>query len=126
MFIVHTRSTYVRPHKHLGKSESFHVLEGRADVVIFDDEGHIVEVIQTGDYGSRFPFYYRLSTPLFHTLLIRSAFLLFHESTGGPFVRSDTQFAPWSPDESSKPETVAFMERLEELVAPFLNSAHEA
>src|SRR4051812_15824469 len=28
MLIVHTANTYVRPHKHLNKIESFHVIEG--------------------------------------------------------------------------------------------------
>ena len=37
MFIVHAHDTYVRPHKHLSKSVSFHVIEGQADVVIFGE-----------------------------------------------------------------------------------------
>src|SRR5687768_8037033 len=41
MLIVHTRDTYVRPHKHLNKSESFHVIEGTVDVVIFNESGDV-------------------------------------------------------------------------------------
>lgn len=36
MLIVHTRNTYIRPHKHLSKAESFHVIEGLVDVIIFN------------------------------------------------------------------------------------------
>src|SRR6478609_9998623 len=36
MLIVHHRQAYVRPHKHLGKPVSFHLIEGSARVVIFD------------------------------------------------------------------------------------------
>jgi cupin fold WbuC family metalloprotein len=99
MLIVHTRETYVRPHKHLGKSESFHVIEGDVDVVIFDDEGGVTDVIPMGAFASGRPFFYRIAEPLFHTLLIRSDVLVFHETTGGPFRRDDTVFAPWAPDD---------------------------
>src|SRR5580704_9266068 len=44
MVIVHTKDTYVRPHKHLGKAESFHVIEGEVDVVVFDEHGAVDEV----------------------------------------------------------------------------------
>lgn len=45
MIIIHTNSTYVRPHKHLKRSESFYILEGTADVVIFDEGGGVSQVI---------------------------------------------------------------------------------
>ena len=37
------RGTYIRPHRHLvpPKSESFLVLEGLADVILFDNQGAI-------------------------------------------------------------------------------------
>ncbi len=98
MLIVHAAGTYVRPHKHLDKAESFHVIEGRVDVVLFDEQGGVSDVIAMGDYGTGLPFYYRIDQPIFHTLLIRSAVLVFHETTSGPFRREQTVFAPWSPD----------------------------
>ncbi|MDD2752731.1 MAG: WbuC family cupin fold metalloprotein [Candidatus Omnitrophica bacterium] len=98
MFIVHTKDTYVRPHKHLNKSESFFILQGKADVVLFDQKGKIKQVIEMGDYSSGRKFYYRLAQPFFHSLLIYSKYLIFHEVTNGPFKKSDTIFAPWSPD----------------------------
>jgi len=50
--IVLSGNTYIRPHKHLAKSESFHVIEGLVDIVILDDQGAITEVIQLGDFQS--------------------------------------------------------------------------
>src|SRR5215472_17118978 len=70
MLIVHTNDTYVRPHKHLSKSESFHVIEGAVDVVIFDDLGRLTDVIEMAAFQSGRPFFYRIADPLFHTLLI--------------------------------------------------------
>ena len=36
MIIFHKKGTYVRPHKHLFKTESFQLIEGEADALIFD------------------------------------------------------------------------------------------
>jgi cupin fold WbuC family metalloprotein len=87
MLIVHTSDTYVRPHKHLGKSESFHVIDGDVDVVIFSDDGRVADVIPMGPFQSGRRFFYRIADPLYHTLLIRSSVLVFHEATTGPFKR---------------------------------------
>lgn len=113
MFIVHARATYVRPHKHLGKSESFHVIEGAVRVVLFDEDGAVSRVLDLGEPGSGRSFYYRLDEPVYHTLLIESEFLVFHETTGGPFRREETVFAPWAPDETKPDEVRRFAERLE-------------
>lgn len=112
MLIVHSRNTYVRPHKHHGKPESFHVIEGRADIVVFDENGDVRDVIQMGDYASDRAFYYRISTALYHTLLIRTDVLVFHETTTGPFNRKDTVFAHWSPDENDSVGCALFTEKL--------------
>jgi cupin fold WbuC family metalloprotein len=121
MLIVLSQNTYVRPHKHLGKPESFHVIEGSADIVMFDDNGDVHEVIQMGNYATDRAFYYRISTPLYHTLLIRSDVLVFHETTAGPFNRTDTVFAPWSPEESDSVGCGLFMEKLALAVENFFN-----
>ncbi len=100
MLIVHERGAYVRPHRHFGKTESTHIIEGRVDVILFDDDGRIKQTIKMGDFASGLPFYYRMETPLFHTLIIRSDVLVFHETTNGPFDRKETAFAPWAPEDS--------------------------
>jgi cupin fold WbuC family metalloprotein len=119
MLIVHLEETYIRPHKHLGKSESFHLIEGLVDVVVFDDAGAITQVIEMGDYASGRHFYYRLADPLYHTLVIRSEFVVFHESTTGPFNRSDIIFAEWAPEETAIPERTRFQRELAEKVGQF-------
>ena len=116
MMIVHTRETYVRPHKHPGKSESLHVIEGVVDVVIFDESGQPSRVLAMGDLASGRPFYYRIDDPLYHTLLIRSEVLVFHETTSGPFNRAETVFAPWAPEEGDVEGVRQFIERVEEAV----------
>ena len=117
MLIVHTRETYVRPHKHLGKSESFHVIEGEVDVVIFDEEGAVADAIRMGSYESGKTFYYRIADPLYHTLLIRSDVIVFHEATNGPFRPEDMIFAPWEPDANDVAAQKEFLKRVERDVA---------
>jgi cupin fold WbuC family metalloprotein len=113
MFIVHTNDAYVRPHKHPGKSESFHIIEGDVDVVVFDDDGGVADVIRMGAYASGRPFYYRIAEPLYHTLLIRSEVLVFHETTSGPFRRADTVFAPWAPEDGDPSAVRRYLADLE-------------
>jgi cupin fold WbuC family metalloprotein len=116
MLIVHAADAYVRPHKHAGKSESMHVVEGEAEAVFLDDDGEISEVVPLGPYGSGRRFYYRLAEPVFHTLLFESEFLVMHEVTNGPFRREDTIFAPWAPEEEDADQTAAYRAELAERV----------
>jgi cupin fold WbuC family metalloprotein len=117
MLIVHAFDAYVRPHKHIGKSESFHVIEGEVDVVIFGDDGEVADVIEMGAFQSGRPFFYRIADPLYHTLLIRSPVLVFHETTGGPFKREETVFAPWAPEDGQPDAVNRYLTRLNDLVA---------
>ena len=119
MIIVHERETYVRPHMHLGKSESTHIIEGIVDVVVFDNAGVVETVIRMGDYLSGKTFYYRMAAPFFHTLIIRSEVLVFHETTNGPFNRKDTMFAPWAPADDDIAAVSVFMSELNKKVANF-------
>lgn len=123
MFIVHTRDCYVRPHKHVGKSESMTVLEGIVDVVLFSDDGSIRDVVPMGAPGSGRIFYQRLSDPVYHTLIIRSEFLVFQETTGGPFVRENTVFPEWAPVEQGA-APAEFMDKIKLLISE-RGSRHE-
>ena len=99
MLIVHEKSCYVRPHKHANKTESFHIIEGKADIILFHEDGTIDETISMGDISSGLKFFYRLPPFRYHTLLIHSDVLVFHEITNGPFRLEDSIWASWSPEE---------------------------
>ena len=98
MLIVINQESYIRPHKHLNKGESFHIIEGMLDVVIFHDDGRIHTVIEMGGATSGKDFYYRLSAPYFHTLILKTEWVVFHETTNGPFLKDETVYADWSPE----------------------------
>jgi cupin fold WbuC family metalloprotein len=109
MFIVHPRGAYVRPHKHLKKIESMMVLQGEVDYVTFDEQGGIESKLSMGDYSSGKIFYNSLRGEIFHSLLIRSEWLVFLEITQGPFKREDTLYAEWSPPEEDSKEVNNFL-----------------
>lgn len=117
MLIVHKKNTYVRPHKHVGKSESFHLIEGEVILVLFEDNGNIHEVIEMGNYESGKCFYYRIDVPVFHSILIKTDFVVFHEVTMGPFVCEDTIFADWAPDERDKAGTNEYLKTIHQMIA---------
>jgi cupin fold WbuC family metalloprotein len=121
MLIVHARGCYVRPHKHLNKDESFHIIEGEVDVVLLNEAGQVEELIRMGDYQSGRVFYYRLNKPLYHTLLIRSPQVVFHEVTGGPFRREDTLFLQGSPEIDDVEGAASYLANLETLLNEFCN-----
>ena len=99
MIIVLKREMYVPPHKHEGKSESFHIIEGSLKIILFDDDGKKLDTISMGDLNTGKRFYYRLSSPLFHTVIPQTEFVIFHEVTNGPFDRKETVYAKWAPSE---------------------------
>jgi cupin fold WbuC family metalloprotein len=120
MIIATAPSSYICPHKHPGKSEAFHIIEGEVDVVVFDDRGEITDVISLAARGGRHPFYYRMSAALFHALIVRSDLLVMHEITNGPFRPSDTIYASFAPDELDAPAAKAFQTELTKRVAAFM------
>jgi len=99
MFIVHGKSCYVRPHKHLDKEECVTILRGAVDVILFDGDGGVTEVLKLGDRDSGRPFSCRMVLDTYHMFLIRSEVLVFSETATGPFDRDKMVFAPWSPDD---------------------------
>ncbi|EMJ47982.1 WbuC family cupin fold metalloprotein [Leptospira santarosai] len=114
MFIVHPKGTYVRPHKHINKSESMMILEGEVDFITFEETGEIDRVLNMGSYNTGKIFYDSMRSSIYHTLLIRSEWLVFLEITKGPFKKEDTIFASWSPEESDIEGISKFMNTIEQ------------
>jgi cupin fold WbuC family metalloprotein len=112
MVIVLARGTYVRPHRHRAKSESFHVIEGTCDLVLFNDNGEIDRVIPLGAYETGDIFFYRLSDSVYHTVLVNSELFVMHETTNGPFQPGEAEFASWSPPAENQSAACDYMNSL--------------
>ena len=113
MLIVHPRKAYVRPHCHVNKIESMMVLKGEVDHVIFKDDGCVRSICRMGELGSGKTFYNSLREAAYHTLFIRSEWLVFLEVTLGPFDRKDTLFPQWSPEENDTVRVKEYLIKLE-------------
>jgi cupin fold WbuC family metalloprotein len=108
MLIGIRSDSYIRPHRHENKVESFHLVDGTADIVVFADDGNISDVINFGPDKS---FYYRLALPKYHTLLVSSPVLVMHEITNGPFDPTQSDWASFSPSEGD-PAAKDYIEQL--------------
>lgn len=117
MFIIHTRDTYVRPHRHRTKSESFQVLQGNASLVLFNDEGEITQVSALGDVISGQTFYFKMPANVWHGLVIHSDVLVFKEVTQGPFDSDDCEFPDWAPTGRHVNEVPGYMAQLNQHIA---------
>jgi len=116
MLIALGKDTYIQPHKHFHKSESFHIIEGRLAIIIFDDYGNITEIVTMGDYLSGDTFYYRLVGDYFHTVVVFSEYAVFHEATNGPFNSEDTIYAVWAPRENQNEAKMVYMDSIAEFL----------
>ncbi|MGJ5178175.1 WbuC family cupin fold metalloprotein [Bradyrhizobium oligotrophicum] len=123
MIIAIDSSSYIRPHKHPGKSEAFHIVEGEVDIVVFDDAGEIARVVELGPPGGTRPFYYRMSNAFFHTLIIRSDLLIVHEITNGPFRPGASLFADFAPEDSDAAAAETYQADLVRRVAALQDAA---
>lgn len=122
MFMAFTPDSYIRASLHL-KDESIHVVHGIGEYVFFDDAGNITKTVDLGDYRSGRQFFCRVPAHAYHTLLVRSDVMVLHEATSGPFVRADTEFAPWAPEDGDTAGIAAFLGDLQRRIALFRGAA---
>jgi len=115
MIIFHGKGAYVRPHKHLLKTESFHLVKGRADVLVFNEDGDLKQVLNLGEYNSGNLFYYKVPDSCYHMQIFKDD-TVFHEVTKGPFQEKDTVCASWAPDEDQKLLVEQYIKELNEKV----------
>lgn len=97
MLIVLAAESYVRPHKHVGRAESYHLLDGDMRIVLFNDEGDVSDVVALAARGQGKTSYFRLGAEVYHMVLALTPTLTFWEATPGPLRPESTVFAPWAP-----------------------------
>lgn len=104
--------TYVRPHRHLSpeKAESCIVLRGSLDILIFDDEGRLIqrETVspRNGLYGFDIP------PGIWHGLVVNVPDTVVYEVKTGPYTPvAESDLAPWSPDVKDREGVAAFLNK---------------
>lgn len=115
MVIVLCRATFIRPHRHpVGKAESYHVIDGGMDVFLFDDAGKVMRIIKMGAPSAGKTFLYRLMSNLWHMPVVRSEFVIYHETYQGPFRKDrDVEYAGWAPEESDVDGVKRFLKKID-------------
>jgi cupin fold WbuC family metalloprotein len=113
--LVYTRDTFNRPNRH-PMAESFHVLEGACDVIFFTEDGKPDKIMhmEAAVRGNGHPFIVQFPVMVYHTIIVRSDWLVIHETCRGPFVRgATTLYAPWAPLETDVADVADFLAKLE-------------
>lgn len=100
MLIVMHRNSYVSPHRHRERAETLTVIEGACDAILFDDAGRVTDTVAMSPVADGGSFFYRMPAGVFHTQIFRSEWLVFLETTVGPFDRTTTEMADWAPPET--------------------------
>lgn len=106
-FVVVAHSdSYIRPHRHLTKSELCTVLRGQFEIVVFDAEGTITARSVIGEGTPNLAF--ELPAQTWHTLLPLTDGAAFVEVKEGPYdPATAAEFAAWAPAEGN-PATPEF------------------
>ncbi len=112
MLIAMHCSSYVRPHRHLKKTETLTILEGAATALLFDEAGIVIQRLLMKPYGSEQPFFYRMPQRVFHTLRFEHEWTLYLETTTGPFDPISSEAAPWAPPENDSIAGLAYLDSL--------------
>ena len=84
MVIVAHKSSIIQPHRHpIGKSESYHIIEGSLIVNIYNDNGKINQSISLYDNSN--PRIYRILGGVWHQPVPMTEWVVYHEVFEGPF-----------------------------------------
>jgi len=113
MYVLYGKETFIRANMHIDKDESVFVLEGIIDVVLFENSGHISEVVRLEANSANIGNFILLPANQYHSVIIRSDFALLFESTPGPFDPAVTVYADWSPREDDLESQKIFLEMVD-------------
>lgn len=110
MVIAVVGQPYIRPHINERGAKSFHLLRGEMMVVVFENEGSINHCTALSGEGSEGDFLFRLSKPMFHTIIPMTESVIFIETALGPHRK--TRYADWAPVADGGPAAEAYVDTL--------------
>tara|TARA_B100000989_G_scaffold172949_2_gene129665 strand:+ start:13022 stop:13486 length:465 start_codon:yes stop_codon:yes gene_type:complete len=88
MIIVAKKDGIMEPHKHpFLKPESYHVIEGKLKVVIYNDDSTIKEEFHLDDQSH--PRMYRIKGNVWHQPIPLTEWVVYHEVATGPFNKNN-------------------------------------
>lgn len=115
MIILLQKKNFYYPHKHLKKTETYHVIKGKMACILFKKNGTKDKVclLKKNDV-IRMPF------NTFHATVPLSQKVIFHESKNGPFLKkNDSIFPKWAKKFKSKKERELFKAQINKIAKNF-------
>jgi cupin fold WbuC family metalloprotein len=111
---------YFPPHLHPGnRSESYHMIEGQMDVYLLDAAGGLIDIVKLGAptangvKGEPRDYMYRLSEPIYHLMIPRSEWTIYHEVLTGPWSKDSVVcYAPFAPSEDDVEEVEEYIREI--------------
>lgn len=106
--------TYLPPHRHMDKEETYLVLRGSLFAFFFDEAGAVVEKVclnpSEGKYGLEIP------PCTWHSIIALESGTVIYEIKKGPYQPLPLEdIAPWAPSPSDEVGVKAFMKRMLEI-----------
>ncbi|WP_291530271.1 WbuC family cupin fold metalloprotein [Bacteroides sp. UBA939] len=106
--------TYLPPHRHINKEETYLVLRGSLLAFFYDDLGNVTEKVcldpSAGNYGLEIP------AATWHSIIVLESGTVIFEIKRGPYQSlSPEDIAPWAPASSDLEGAAVFMKRMLEV-----------
>ncbi|MBE9531240.1 MAG: WbuC family cupin fold metalloprotein [Proteobacteria bacterium] len=107
--------SYIQPHRHLDppKVELFLILRGRAAVILFDQDGSVLDskvLTPTGDCHG-----VEITPGQFHSIISLESDTVVFEAKDGPYIATtDKDFASFAPSPEEKEAAARYTKRLTE------------
>ncbi len=112
MIIAQCCDTYNPPHRHSGKPKSFHMIEGRMKVILFDDDGNVTRSFIMAPPGQGEVAIFRLNRPCYFTVVPLDEVVIVHETVQGPFDPVKKDNASWAPAQHDIEAGLAYLRSL--------------
>jgi len=110
MIILQHSGRYFRPHRHQGKGESCHIIQGTVASFVFKDDGYIAESSVVGENAGMI---FRWGPTLWHTVIPVSNHAVYHESKPGPYLnQNDSIYPDWAPNGDDPDAAATYMKNL--------------
>ena len=124
MVIFQHREKIYLPKKHKNKDKSFHFIEGKIALFIFDDDGHVTDSCILDGHQNRI---FRVAKNVYHVDIPLAPHAIHHEITLGPFTRNsdDSQIAPWALAKNNKGAYSTYLGKLLDTLEDTANPSYD-
>ena len=113
MMIFHKKDTVILPHQTC--NESYLIIEGELDLLIYNELNEPVELVEMGAYGKNKVVYFRLDPPRYRAVRLVSD-TLFFEVKQGPLRKESTIWANWGTAHELKNQVLQFCDLLKKTI----------